>query len=488
MISHHRTPALMICALLLLVSAAPCQEKLRGQLFSAADKAKAQALEKKADVYAPKSYKQAMDYYRDADDAFKKGNPIETIQTKLNAAASYFKIATDKCTLADATFGSATTARKDALTAEAPKYSPELWNAAEAKFRAAAEALEDGNLGGAREDAGEARGKYRSAELDAIKSNFLASARTLLKRAETLDVKERAPRTLEKARTLTAQTDALLQQNRYNNADARKLAQESSYEAAHAIFLSDTIAQMRMQEKSWEDVLLAAEDPLQQLAAALGVQVRFDEGYDGPVRQLVAAVKERDAKVQRAEEKTTGQAAAIDSLNRKIAAMESKLGTAHNAELEQQRKADLLRKNEENVAEVLRMFSPDEAIVQRDGNNVVIRLYGLFFTPSNTAVDPRSAALLTKVQDAIRKFPGCQVAVEGHLDAQGSVSSAQRISASRASAVSASLAANLPPTLQIVSQGYGSTRPLASNTTAEGRASNRRIDVVIVPEWAILGK
>jgi flagellar motor protein MotB len=37
----------------------------------------------------------------------------------------------------------------------------------------------------------------------------------------------------------------------------------------------------------------------------------------------------------------------------------------------------------------------------------------------------------------------------------------------------------------MTSLGYGPDRPVASNETEEGRAKNRRIDVVIVPEWAI---
>jgi flagellar motor protein MotB len=46
------------------------------------------------------------------------------------------------------------------------------------------------------------------------------------------------------------------------------------------------------------------------------------------------------------------------------------------------------------------------------------------------------------------------------------------------------MVANTP----ISSQGFGETRPVASNDTFEGRAKNRRIDVVIIPEWAIVGR
>jgi outer membrane protein OmpA-like peptidoglycan-associated protein len=102
-------------------------------------------------------------------------------------------------------------------------------------------------------------------------------------------------------------------------------------------------------------------------------------------------------------------------------------------------------------------------------------------------IDAQFFPLLTKVQDAIKKFPGCQVAIEGHTDSQGSDETNQRLSESRADAVASYIKANFGANVPVASQGYGESRPVASNDTFEGRAKNRRIDVVIVPSWAIVG-
>ena len=74
------------------------------------------------------------------------------------------------------------------------------------------------------------------------------------------------------------------------------------------------------------------------------------------------------------------------------------------------------------------------------------------------------------------------VIVEGHTDSTGTVDVNQLLSEQRADAVREYLIANQTlPADRISAVGYGSERPLASNATGEGRAVNRRIDVIITP-------
>jgi outer membrane protein OmpA-like peptidoglycan-associated protein len=90
--------------------------------------------------------------------------------------------------------------------------------------------------------------------------------------------------------------------------------------------------------------------------------------------------------------------------------------------------------------------------------------------------------LLSKVQLAIRSFNYPEVIVEGHTDSTGSTEVNQQLSQERATAVKEYLVSNdTLPGSNVLAVGYGSTRPLMSNETAEGRAVNRRIDVIITP-------
>ncbi len=87
-----------------------------------------------------------------------------------------------------------------------------------------------------------------------------------------------------------------------------------------------------------------------------------------------------------------------------------------------------------------------------------------------------------KVQWSIRSFGEPDVVIQGHTDSTGADEMNESLSQARAVAVLEYLLANGTLTAdKLQAVGYGSQRPLASNETTEGRAINRRIDVVIKP-------
>jgi outer membrane protein OmpA-like peptidoglycan-associated protein len=185
----------------------------------------------------------------------------------------------------------------------------------------------------------------------------------------------------------------------------------------------------------------------------------------------------------------------IDNLRQQVSAMEKRLGTLSETEKQlQEQGKDLERKlmfkqqQDQTIRELAAKFTEDEASTLRDGDNLIIRLYGLSFPVGKSTIETQYYTLLTKVQDAIKKFPNCRVTIEGHTDSQGSDDVNQTLSEARAKAVAEYLMANMSVTLPINNQGYGESRPIASNDTPEGRAKNRRIDVVITPEWAAAGR
>ena len=96
---------------------------------------------------------------------------------------------------------------------------------------------------------------------------------------------------------------------------------------------------------------------------------------------------------------------------------------------------------------------------------------------------PSNYALLSRVQQAIRAFGEPDVIIEGYTDSTGADKANEKLSQRRADAVREYLVANGTVSGdRIIAVGYGSKRPLASNETAEGRAINRRIDVIITPQ------
>ena len=191
------------------------------------------------------------------------------------------------------------------------------------------------------------------------------------------------------------------------------------------------------------------------------------------------------------ENKSSDQAKTIASLTeesgtlkKQVESMTGRLGTLTQAEKDLQESLKRKREEDARISQVTTLFTDAEGNVLRDENNIIIRLYGLTFGVGKSVIEPQYFSLLTKVQQAIKSFPGGQVVIEGHTDSQGSDATNQQLSEQRARAVEEYLRANMGAGLVVSSQGYGESQPIASNDTVEGRAKNRRIDVVIIPDYA----
>lgn len=100
-------------------------------------------------------------------------------------------------------------------------------------------------------------------------------------------------------------------------------------------------------------------------------------------------------------------------------------------------------------------------------------------------VDPVSDDLLTEVRDVIVQHPEIKkIEVQGHADDVGTPGYNMQLSQARANAVKAWLVARGIPASKLIAKGYGSTRPIAKNDTAEGRQKNRRVQFVILQQDA----
>jgi len=147
---------------------------------------------------------------------------------------------------------------------------------------------------------------------------------------------------------------------------------------------------------------------------------------------------------------------------------------------------DQLQKGAETADRIARaqaLFTANEATVSQDRDgNAVIRLLGLRFPPGATTLDKTHSRLLDKVAEALGLFPAATARVEGHTDSEGGEDLNQRISEARAKAVAGYLVNKLKLSPEkLPAAGYGESRPIADNDTAEGRARNRRIEVVLIP-------
>lgn len=115
-----------------------------------------------------------------------------------------------------------------------------------------------------------------------------------------------------------------------------------------------------------------------------------------------------------------------------------------------------------------------------------------FFPPGDDVISPEAYPSLEKIADALRQLPN-QIRLEGHTDSipinNDRFRSNWELSTGRAIAMLEILSSQLGvPTEKLAVAGYADTAPVASNDTAEGRAKNRRVDVIILNQTGMISE
>lgn len=130
---------------------------------------------------------------------------------------------------------------------------------------------------------------------------------------------------------------------------------------------------------------------------------------------------------------------------------------------------DKQRKELEKVAEV-----------KKTENGLLVQMKNdILFDTNSDGVKPEGIADLGKMGDILAKYSDDRVRIEGHTDASGDAKYNQELSERRAAAVKAVLVSRGVQEGQITVVGLGETRPVADNSTPDGRSKNRRVELHI---------
>ena len=105
-------------------------------------------------------------------------------------------------------------------------------------------------------------------------------------------------------------------------------------------------------------------------------------------------------------------------------------------------------------------------------------IYGIEFDIGKAKIRPESEKVLRDVLSLLHAQPDWKMRIEGHTDSTGTKAGNQALSQQRAAAVVAWLAQNGVPRTQLTAAGMGDTKPIADNSTEQGRARNRRVELV----------
>jgi outer membrane protein OmpA-like peptidoglycan-associated protein len=469
-------------ALFCLAHSAGAQD-LRQTLFVAADRALETATEARAPLLAPRAFERGAMAYTDAESDLERGRNLERIRDRLAEATEYFRAASEAAAIASITLASAIETRDEAAAASADTFAAELWAEAESLFDDAARRLEVGSINAARERAADAEAAYRDAELTAIKAQYLSQTRALLAQAEQARVPRYAPRTYQRAASLLQQAEQQLNENRYDTDLPRSLAQQANYEAGHAIYLAERIQEMRDARWTEEDIILAYEEPMIEIAAAADIAARLDAGTEPVEAELVAYIEDLRQHEQQLQTDAEENRRRIVDLEEEIRELDERLGGVSEERVALVQRLEAEAANRAQFERIESLFGREEATIYREGNNTIIRLVGLTFASGSANVDPAFRPVLEKVRAAVAVFPRSRIVIEGHTDSYGSDDANLALSRARAQSVGTFLTDEFGvASFRISAIGYGETRPIANNETDQGRTRNRRIDLRIEPQ------
>jgi outer membrane protein OmpA-like peptidoglycan-associated protein len=153
---------------------------------------------------------------------------------------------------------------------------------------------------------------------------------------------------------------------------------------------------------------------------------------------------------------------------------------AEKAEVEAEK--EKIQRERDALAQRLSGALGKVSATERTGRGLVVSLAGgILFPSGKSTLKPEAKVSLAKLSGILLMIPNANIQVEGHTDSTGSPEVNAKLSLERAAAVMAFLKSQGVEDSRMRAAGIGPDRPVASNDTPDGRAQNRRVEI-IVPE------
>lgn len=247
------------------------------------------------------------------------------------------------------------------------------------------------------------------------------------------------------------------------------------------------------------DALLAEHEEHQNLLQERNAKVREQE-------QALAASQQKSVDLERALDDEKAKVAGLNDQLRELELRQAKMVkdkssleasvndmTAALAELQKRKEAA-----EARVSEFRSLLSKFKGLIDAgklkvkltDGRMVVVMASDVLFTSGSATLSREGTEAITEVGKLLASIKGRKFQVEGHTD-NVPIRTAQypsnwELASARAVNVVRTMLDAGMPVARISAASYGESQPAASNATPDGRAQNRRIDIIIVPDLSTL--
>jgi len=191
-----------------------------------------------------------------------------------------------------------------------------------------------------------------------------------------------------------------------------------------------------------------------------------------------------DATSKDAAGKIASQQSLLNKSKEEIASQQQKLAALQGLLEQQKKNADALR---QKMADALVKFNSNELTVAVKNGKVYVSLQESLLFPSGSAmVNPKGKEALGKLAEVLNTNPDINVNIEGHTDSipiRNRFEDNWALSTARATSIVRILTKDYKvDPIRVVASGHSSYDPLGSNSEAEGRAKNRRTEIILTPK------
>ncbi|HTV55626.1 MAG TPA: OmpA family protein [Terriglobia bacterium] len=235
-------------------------------------------------------------------------------------------------------------------------------------------------------------------------------------------------------------------------------------------------------------VMMTAREAVQTAADARAIALRNEQ-------QLAQTEQRRLAEQQLAHARKVAEQEAVARANAAAAQAQAEAAKAQaQAQAEQARLAAeqaqaRAQRNEQAAQEAenqrlamrAKLLNQLNAILEtrQTPQGLVVTMSHVLFNTSQYTLQQQTRETLAKLAGVLLAYPGLKIRVNGYTDNTGNQQMNQELSEKRADAVRSFLVQEGVPSSSISSQGLGESNPVAPNDTSEGRALNRRVELVV---------
>ncbi|MBU0474393.1 MAG: OmpA family protein [Bacteroidetes bacterium] len=218
--------------------------------------------------------------------------------------------------------------------------------------------------------------------------------------------------------------------------------------------------------------LVPAELHKAEVALAIAEKSFLEDPNSFTTRDL-AYIADRKAKMAEGLANSAVEKAAAEKANKDYEIAQ--------AEIIEKAKVDLAKSKSESKLKADQLAAAlVKLAAKEEERGLVITLSGsVLFASNKSELMPAAQNKLNEVSDALLATKERKLTIEGHTDSQGAISYNLDLAQNRAEAVRSYIISRGYPSDMIFAQGIGEGRPIADNNSAEGRANNRRVEIII---------